>query len=120
MTDEYGNECTYNMNIPSAGLITEVLLNYELIDLDYDFQCVFPQLDYARYVNEVIVSFPTEDSKGKVISFEIFEEFVNDLLTQRNWMSKVISIDPGNPAVPCVGGALMVCPDGIIHLMEKR
>lgn len=44
--------------VPSAGLLTSVLLNFYLDELDCAFIDRFPSFSYARYINEVFVTFP--------------------------------------------------------------
>lgn len=79
-----------NMNIPLSGFLTEVLLNYALIDFDKEFQRVFPDLDYTRYIHEVLISFPTSESMIGM-TFDIFEEKVVSILEQLNLDGQFLS-----------------------------
>lgn len=114
--DESGIEYNTGMNIPSSGLITEVLLNFALIEFDKEFQRLFPQLYYTRYINEVFVSFSTSESKQG----EIFEQHVVSLFDLLNLSGKIISIGPGDAPVPCLGGLVSVSQDGLIQVQVKE
>lgn len=117
--DESGIEYNTGVNIPSSGLLTDVLLNFSLIDFDKEFQRLFPQFNYTRYINEVFVSFSTSESKqGK--TFSIFEQKVVSLFDQLNLSGKIISIGPGDAPVPCLGGLVSVSQDGQMKVKEKE
>lgn len=47
-----------NVNIPTVGFLTDVLLNFAFTDLDVEFQRVFPSIEYFRYVYEVFLFIP--------------------------------------------------------------
>lgn len=106
-------------SIPIAGLITQVLLNYALIEFDEEFRRVFPQLEYIRYVQEVFVSFPSTCTYSSQ-TFESFEQQVFCLFKQLNLDGKILSIVPGDAPVPCYGGKVWVSQDGIIEFSAKK
>ena len=117
--DESGIEYHTGVNIPSSGLITDVLLNFALIEFDKEFQRLFPQFYYTRYISEVFVSFSTSESKeGNPL--EIFEQEVVSLFDQLNLSGKIISIGPGDAPVPCLGGLVSVSQDGLIQVKVKE
>lgn len=105
-----------NCNIPTAGLISSVLLNFELIELDKEFRRVFPQLDYLRYIHEVLVFFPSTELS--IISFDIFREKLLDLFRKLNLEGKIIPIEQGSPFVPCYYGSISLSRDGEILMTE--
>lgn len=107
-----------NINIPSSVLITEVLLNFALIEFDKEFQRVFPQLYYNRYIHEVFVYFPTSESK-QGMTLGIFEQKVLSLFDQLHLAGEIISIGPGDAPVPCYGGLVCVSQDGKIQVKEQ-
>lgn len=116
--DESGIEYHTGVNIPSTGFLTDVLLNFALIEFDREFQRLFPQLYYTRYISEVFVSFSTSESKeGNPL--EIFEQQVVSLFDKLNLLGKIISIGPGDAPVPCLGGLVSVSQDGLIQVSSE-
>lgn len=124
ITDSSGIDYSANMgiNIPPSGpngLLSEVLLNFALIEFDSEFQRLYPQVVYTRYVHEVLVSFPTSESlHGMTLS--IFEQQVLSLFKDLNLAGKIISIGPGDAPVRCHGGVLSVSQDGIIQVNKIK
>ena len=96
-----------------AGLLTSVLFNFLLDDLDRRFIKDFPELPYVRYIHEVFVALPL-NSKEKV-SFEKTKELLADL----GLSAKEIFIIKGGAPVPCYGGILSVGQDGLIQFLPK-
>lgn len=108
--------------IPSAGIITEILLNFALIEFDIEFRRIFPRLDYTRYTHEVFISCP-EACSGKVgitsdcedVPFFDVQQVVQ-LFEHLNLAGTIFSIGPGDEAVPCYGGLVCVSQDGNIQV----
>lgn len=100
-------------SIPSSGLITDVLLNFSLIELDNQFHQLFPSFSYTRYVHEVIVTTSQEESS--------FEESLLKFFDRLNLAGKILSIGPGDNPIPCHhGGIVWVSEDGRIQMKEER
>jgi len=97
--------------IQSAGLLTNVLLNYWLIDFDHKFQNLFPSFSYARYGHEIIVCTSQVESK--------FEDMVFSLFDDLNLEGKIESIVPGGNPMHFEGGLIWVSEDGQIKMMTK-
>lgn len=101
--------------ISSAGLITYVLQNFALYELDVEFARVFPEVGYHRYVHEAFITFPRsmecmgEDFPGELLSF----------LKQFNFESKIKLIRPGEEAVVCHDGIISVTLDGNIRTIDN-
>lgn len=114
------------MSIPPSGYLSEVLLNFYLIHLDNIFTKCFPEWNYTRYVNEVIVSLPTnyrwksEDIPFGGYDYNHFEDCMDKLfLNQKMKCGNIFSIDQGGPAVPCSGGKLLLSLEGqILQIYE--
>ena len=83
--------------IPSSVLITDVLLNYSLIELDNQFHQLFPSFSYTRYIQEVIVTTSQEESS--------FEESLLKVFDSLDLAGKIISIGPGDNAISSNYGA---------------
>lgn len=86
---------------------------YDSIHLDNIFTKCFPEWNYTRYVNEVIVSLPTnyrwksEDIPFGGYDYNYFEDCMDKLLlNQKIKCGNIFCIDQGGPAVPCSGGKL--------------
>lgn len=108
-------DCTYILkdSIPSSGLITDVLLNFSLIELDNKFHQLFPSFSYTRYIHEVIVTTSQEESS--------FEESLLEVFDSLNLAGKILSIGPGDNAIPCHhGGIVWVSKNGRIQMREER
>ena len=125
--DESGIDLTAQteFGIPPSGYLSEVLLNFALTEFDKEFMRVFPELDYNRYVHEVVVSLPntcTSSSKqGNTLECEdLLELQVEYLLEQLHLAGKIISIKPGDAPVPCYGGTICVSQDGLIQVKVKE
>ena len=119
ITDESGIEYNTGVNILPSGHLTDVLLNFALIEFDKGFQRLFPKFYFTRFLNEVLVYFSTSESK-LVESFSIFEKQVVILFDQLNLSGKIISIGPGDAPVPCLGGLVSVSQDGQIQVEMKE
>lgn len=104
----------WNCQIPPSGFITDILLTFALIEFDEEFQRVFPQSEYSRYVHEVLVSFPTFGGKDGIL----FEQEIYSLFDKHNLCGKMISIGPGDPPLPCHTGEVSISLDGDIHVTE--
>lgn len=105
-----GEEISLNDLIPTTGLLTYVLLNLYLIELDNQFHQLFPLFSYTRYVQELIVTTSKVDSS--------FEESLLEVLVRFNLAGKIRSIGPGDdPITCCYGGLVWLSVDGKIVLM---
>ena len=111
-----GKDITYLMkddSIPSSGLITDVLLNFSLINLDNKFQELFPEFLYTRYIHEVLIKIPTTASK----QVQNFEEQIVEVFDDLNLAGKIMSIGPGDEPLPCHhGGIISISREGILQL----
>ena len=107
-----GKDYSYIMkdSIPTSALITDVLLNFSLIELDNQFHQRFPSFSYTRYVQEVIVTTSQKES--------LFESSLFSLFDSLNLDGKIISIGPGDKPMPCHhGGVISITEDGRLFLM---
>lgn len=96
--------------IPTSELITDVLLNFVLIELDNQFHQRFPSFSYTRYIQEVIVTTSQKES--------LFESSLFSLFDSLNLEGKIISIGPGDKPMPChYGSVISITEDGQIFLM---
>lgn len=95
--------------IPSSLFITNVLLNFSLIELDNQFHQRFPSFSYTRYVQEVIITTSRKES--------LFESSLFSLLNRLNLNGKIISIGPGDKPMPCYHGCIIsITEDGRLVL----
>ena len=95
--------------IPPAGLLTLVLLNFFLTDLDHEFPLSFPGVNYKRYLDHVYVS--CFDEKSLLDEQEVFR-----LLDRLDLIGNISSIEPGEGVyLPCYGGNILVTRDGYIQ-----
>lgn len=107
-----GKDYSYIMNdiIPTSALITDVLLNLSLIELDNQFHQLFPSFSYTRYVQEVIVTTSQKEC--------LFESSLLSLFDSLNLDGQIISIGPGDKPMPCHhGGVISITEDGRLFLM---
>jgi len=102
--DEDGRDWSAEVGIPSAGLLTSVLLNLYLDEFDRAFINSFPRFRYARYRNAIFVTFPLSNKEEK-LSFEEIE----NLLKELGLSGKVICIGRGSAPVPCFWGLEVRC-----------
>ena len=121
LKDEYGVDLTADLgcNIPPAGFLTDVILNIALSDFDMEFQSLFPELKFTRYVNEVLVYFPTSECMH-VKHYLLFEELVLSIFEKLNLSGKFRCLNPGDGPVPCLGGVVCVSPDGKIQVFTMN
>lgn len=115
IVDTSGQEYLTNIMIPSAELITSVLLNLALMEFDKEFQQVFPELEYSRYVHQVFVSITNAEIKQRM-PLDIFEDKVRRLFDKLNVTGKILSIVPGEGPVRCYRGEVSVSQDGEIKV----
>lgn len=113
--DTSGQEYLTNIMIPSAELITSVLLNLALMEFDKEFQQVFPELEYSRYIHQVFVSITNAEIKQRM-PLDIFEDKVRRLFDKLNVNGKILSIVPGEESVHCYRGEVSVSQDGKIKV----
>lgn len=98
------------INVPSSSFITDVLLNFDLIELDNQFHQLFPSFSYTRYVQEVIVTTSQKES--------LFESSLFSLFDSLNLDGQILSIGPGDKPMPCYhGGLISITEDGRLLLM---
>lgn len=45
-------------NIPKTSILTDALLDYYLKNLDIEFKNAYPELNYHRFIHEVIITLP--------------------------------------------------------------
>lgn len=93
-----GQDLSYDL-FPTSELITEVLLDFYLKELDNQFHLVFPCFSYTRYVNEILITTPHQ--------VPFFESSLFALLESLELDGRIVSIGPGDPPIPCHEGALI-------------
>lgn len=106
-----GFSCKKLINIP---ILTDVLLDYYLINLDIEFYKVFPDIKYHRYMHEVIITFPEN------LSDESFEDIFLNMINFLRLNGVITSIGPDETLHPCYGGLLTVTKDGFIKMWWKN
>lgn len=107
-----GEDMTYEKNriFPTSEFITDILLNFTLIELDNQFHQVFPSFSYTRYAHEVIVTTSQKES--------LFESSLFSLFDSLNLDGKIVSIGPGDQPIPCYhGGLISLTEDGRLLIM---
>lgn len=69
-----GEDYFYIMDdiIPPFGFLTDILLNFALIELDNQFHQVFPAFSYTRYAHEVLVTTSQKESLCELLLFSLF------------------------------------------------
>lgn len=103
-----------NLNnvIPRSNLITDVLLNYCLLDMDSLFRVIYPTLSYSRYIGEIIVSTPEGE--------EMLINEISELMSSLNLDGKIISIGPGEHTHSYYGGIMTINKEGLIHIEKTN
>lgn len=93
--------------IPFSDLISDVLLNYCLYELDNMIHMKYPSIRYSRYIHEIVISIPEGESLC-----------VNDILSVISFLNlsgKYVTIDPGSSSVKCYhGGIVSISKEGIL------
>lgn len=117
LIDHNGNDRVSNMKIPPVGYIADVLLNFSLIDFDKEFKLRFPQLQFTRFNNEVLVYFPAYDIHAE-LCFKTFEEKVKNLFNQLELSGTIESTGPGNEPINILGAQVSVPEYGKILIEE--
>lgn len=96
---------------PISNLITDVITNYYLIDLDIEiesmFQRLFPNITYYRYMNEIIITLSTSCSMNKA-AFDIFESKLINVLNSYGLSYKSFSIGCGDAPITSMYGGLQI------------
>lgn len=108
----------YFMKIPSTVFLTDVLFNLALSECDFWFQRLFRELNYTRFLHEIIVTFPS--SKEPKMSIDKFEKQLVKLLETCQLSGKIWMLCPGDRPVPCYGGHICVSQEGLIQVMKKK
>lgn len=96
------------VSIPPVGLLTDVLLNLALTDLDNEINN-HPSILYSRYIHEVYLS-------------NIPENYENDiayLLRLQHFCGHIIYIRPGDEPVKCYAGMIWIDQSGKINVKYK-
>lgn len=117
LKDQNGIDRVSNMKIPPVGYIADVLLNFALIDFDKEFKRRFPQLQFTRFYNEVLVYFPAYDMHAE-LCFKTFEEEVIHLFKQLELTGTIESTGPGNEPIDILGAQVSVPEYGKILIKE--
>lgn len=121
--DDIGDITTdLGLHIPSAGFITDVLLNLSLIDLDQQFSSHFPELDYIRYNQEVIVTIPISLKNQYNTISGMFEHQLFTLFEKLKLSGKIITIKPGDQPVPifAYNGQISLTKEGSILIEYNK
>lgn len=84
--------------IPPIGHITNVLWNFFLNKLDNEFEMVYPEITYSRYINEVFISNCPDLSI----------EDLYKLLGKFNLEGNIYYINPGDNPLPCHVGLISI------------
>lgn len=107
-----GVETPLNDIIPTTGILTDVLLNLYLTDLDNQFHQLYPLFSYTRYVQEIILTTSKIDSS--------FEDSLEEVFDRLNLAGKIKSIGPGDGPITCLYGSLVwVNEKGIIQFRDS-
>lgn len=92
--------------IPSTQLLTEALLNFDLIELDSEFH--ERKLSSISSVHEAIITFRDHDNEC------LFSSYLITLFDQFEWKNA------GDKPIHCCGGHIMVKEDGKIEYRKKK
>lgn len=81
-------------------------------EFDRAFKACFPEMKYARYYDEILLSFDKKKYDVK---------YFDDLFSEHELkMSDIWLVTPGDSPVPFSGGFLFIHQDGIITLVEEE
>lgn len=98
-----------NISIPPIGLISLVLLNLALTDLDHEFKRNYPHIVYSRYIHEVYIS-----------NSSLSERSLSLLLDKLSYSGKIFSIKPGESSKSCYVGKISINQSGKIKVEYKN
>ena len=92
--------------IPPVGLITDVLFNFFLDELDRTFITFIPEKAYSRYINACFIR-----NSDRIL--------IENILSSFGLSAKMISLFPGCPPINCFGHSIRVREDFFMKRSEK-